>query len=148
MTEPFCHSAPRLVGTKNPRSCLLRFRRLGYICSVALSRRSARCAKMPHLCAFLHIPRHSSNLLKTHGNMRSLAQNTSKKRDKRRKWKSPPRQIRKSWIPAPLGTRKPFWQPRLPFAARRGGLPLPRFETPNRKQSNHSLVSTGLKLYS
>jgi hypothetical protein len=40
----------------------------------------------------------------------------------------PPRQIRKSWIPTPLGTRKLFWQLRLPFPARRGGLPLPRFE--------------------
>jgi len=30
----------------------------------------------------------------------SLAQNTSKKRDAREKWKSRPHQIRKSWIPA------------------------------------------------
>jgi len=39
-------------------------------------------------------PQHSYNPLKTHGNMMSLAQNTSKKRDAWGKWKSRPHQIR------------------------------------------------------
>ena len=38
--------------------------------------------------------RYSSNPLKTHGNMMSLAQNTSKKRGAWGKWKSRPHQIR------------------------------------------------------
>ncbi len=37
---------------------------------------------------------YSSNSLKTHGNMKSLAQNTSKKRDARGKWESRPHQTR------------------------------------------------------